>query len=290
MLVGLVVGALAIRCSLKGPTTVVLAAPLGLLTLPLFDTTAAIVRRTLTGRSIYSTDRGHLHHCLLRQGWGTRRTLLVVVCLCLVTAAGALTSVAFNNEALAFLSGLAVVSVLVAGRLFGHAELALALKRLTVLASSLVEFRPAGDPRGYEVRLQGSVEWPSLWAALTRYNEELNLEAVRLDINAPALHESYHAQWHRHGHDADGAEPGWRAELPLVVRRQVVGRIEVIGRQDGLPMWEKLAALARIGEACELRAALLTERATEEHPPAGVPGARLPGFEVVRAVPMAPEK
>src|SRR5262249_4643480 len=156
---------------------------------------------------IYCADRGHLHHCLLRQGWGARRTLLVVSCLCLVTAAGALASVALNSEVLALLSGLTVVSILVAGRLFGHAELALAVNRLTVLACPLADFLPAGDPRGYQVRLQGSVEWPSLWAALNSSNEELNLKAVRLDINAPALQESYHAQWHRHGHEEEEVEP-----------------------------------------------------------------------------------
>ena len=49
-----------------------------LLTLPIFDTTAAIIRRKLTGRSIYTTDRGHLHHCLLRRGFSTWRVLLLV--------------------------------------------------------------------------------------------------------------------------------------------------------------------------------------------------------------------
>ena len=53
MVVGLVIGVVAIQGSLKGPATVALAAPLAVLTLPIFDTLAAIVRRKLTGRSIY---------------------------------------------------------------------------------------------------------------------------------------------------------------------------------------------------------------------------------------------
>src|SRR5205085_2901248 len=47
MLVGLVVGVLAIQSSLKGPATVALAGPLALLVIPIFDTSAAIVRRKL---------------------------------------------------------------------------------------------------------------------------------------------------------------------------------------------------------------------------------------------------
>ena len=68
MLIGLILGTLAIRCSLKGPATVALSAPLAVLAIPIFDSSAAILRRWLTGRSLYSPDRGHLHHNLQRHG------------------------------------------------------------------------------------------------------------------------------------------------------------------------------------------------------------------------------
>ena len=61
MLIGLVIGAVAIPTSLKGPATVALSAPLAILVLPIFDTTAAVVRRKLTGRGLATADRGHLH-------------------------------------------------------------------------------------------------------------------------------------------------------------------------------------------------------------------------------------
>ena len=81
MLIGLVVGALAIGGSLKGPATVGLAAPLAIWALPIFDSFAAIVRRKYTGRSIYATDRGHLHHCLMAMFGSNSRVLGVVGCL-----------------------------------------------------------------------------------------------------------------------------------------------------------------------------------------------------------------
>src|SRR5439155_8367461 len=68
MLVGLVLGTLAIQSSLKAPATIALATPVALLILPIFDTTVAILLRTMTGRSLYTTDRGHLLHRLLRFG------------------------------------------------------------------------------------------------------------------------------------------------------------------------------------------------------------------------------
>ena len=55
MLIGLSIGIMAIQNSLKAHATMVLAAPVGLLAIPILDTTAAILRRKLTGRQ-------HLYH------------------------------------------------------------------------------------------------------------------------------------------------------------------------------------------------------------------------------------
>src|SRR5262249_15282924 len=145
MVVGLVVGVLGIQSSLKAPATVALVAPLAVLTIPFLDTAAAIVRRKLTGRSIYATDRGHLHHCLLRRGYSTRVVLAWVSLFCVLTGAGALASLALKNELLAFCTALTVVAVLIVTRFFGHAEFQLIRKRLAHLVFSFLKTR--GDGR-----------------------------------------------------------------------------------------------------------------------------------------------
>src|SRR5262249_45160095 len=152
MVIGLVIGVLAIRSSVKGPATVALAAPMALLIIPIFDTTAAIVRRKLTGRSIYSTDRGHLHHCLLRNGLSRLGVLGLVSSLCLLTVLGVLASIAWNNEALALLSAAAPIAILILTRLFGHAELMLVLHSCGALARTLTA-RHSQDGDLLEVRL-----------------------------------------------------------------------------------------------------------------------------------------
>ncbi|MFN9912725.1 MAG: MraY family glycosyltransferase, partial [Pirellulaceae bacterium] len=90
MLVGLMLGALALRTSLKGATAISLLGPVAIFAIPFFDSGMAILRRKLTGRSIFSTDRGHIHHSLLRWGVSHRGLLLIVNVACAVTAAGAL--------------------------------------------------------------------------------------------------------------------------------------------------------------------------------------------------------
>src|SRR5262249_6866797 len=147
----------AIQSSLKAPATVALAAPLAVMTIPIIDTTCAILRRKLTGRSLYATHRGHIHHCLLRRGFSRWAVRVLVSSPCLVAVAGALASLAYRNEMLALLSASVVVAVLVVTRLFGHVELVLLQKRLAGAVLSF--FSGPGGKVCEEVRLQGSIDW-----------------------------------------------------------------------------------------------------------------------------------
>jgi hypothetical protein len=73
---------------------------------------------------------------------------------------------------------------------------------------------------------------------------------LRLDVNLPAIHEGYHARWQRFGSDAAGDEL-WRAEVPLFMGDQVIGRLTAIGCRDGGTPWFKLARLATIVDQAE---------------------------------------
>jgi UDP-GlcNAc:undecaprenyl-phosphate GlcNAc-1-phosphate transferase len=268
MLIGLVVGVLAIQSSLKGPATVALAAPACLLTIPILDTVAAIVRRKLTGRSVYCTDRGHLHHCLLRRGMSSRLALLVVSGLCLVTVLGGLASVAWGSETLAIASAAAVVSTLLVTGLFGHAECVLLQKRLVALVTSFLA-APRGEARELAVRLQGSADWGELWSRLTDCAARLDLRSVSLDVNAPAIQEGYHAVWSRGeaAEDDPGEQGLWRAEIPLAACGHTVGRVEIAGRRDVECVSLKIAEIARqVAEVEALVARLAVRRhATADH-------------------------
>ena len=111
MLIGLLMGIMAIKGSMKGPGTILLAAPLAVWTLPLFDSVAAIVRRKLTGRSIYMTDRGHLHHCLMDRLGSNVRVLWLVGGCATLSALAAMGSIAMKNDLVALLVAFAVVAV-----------------------------------------------------------------------------------------------------------------------------------------------------------------------------------
>ena len=226
MLIGLAVGVLAIRSSLKGPATVALAAPMAVMAIPIFDSFVAIVRRWLTGRSLYQTDRGHLHHNLERSGFGPRASLAGIAVLCAGTAFGAFLCVAAQNERAAFISVGVVIGILVTSKIFGFNELVLASQRAIAIGSSLVS-KSGGRPRQETVRLQGSRDWDELWSSLTDFAELHQLTRVRLDLNLSWLHEGYHAVWRRD--EQRDSNQLWLVRVPLSVGGRQLGRLEMTG-------------------------------------------------------------
>ena len=122
MLIGLVIGAVAIQGSFKAPATAALTAPVAVLAIPIFDGMAAVIRRRLSGRAVYAPDRGHIHHCLQKRGWTNRQILLGVGALCAATGFAVLLGLYLRSEPLALVATLAVVIGCVVTKIFGNYE------------------------------------------------------------------------------------------------------------------------------------------------------------------------
>ena len=238
LLIGLVIAAVSIHASIKGPAFAVLV-PVGLLVLPFMDTTAAILRRKLTGRGLAIADRGHLHHVLQKNGLTVRRTLAVVIGLGVLASVGAVSSTWMKNDILAIAMASGIVLMLVAAGLFGTAEVRLIRQRAwSMLHSSYSQME-------MEVRLQGNADWADVWTQVTDKAEQLHLDSVLLDVNAPAWHEGYHRRWRRA--TAAGNElTCWRVELPLFGHGQVIGRLSVSGTRDVDCIGDTLRELATL--------------------------------------------
>lgn len=260
LLVGLVTGALAIRCALKGPATVAMLAPACLLVIPLFDSAMAIIRRKLTGRSIYTTDRAHIHHILKNSGFSDRGLLAITAAMCLFVSAGAIGGMLLGHEWLAAGSALTVVAILIVSKLFGFAEMSLLARRVSHFAASMVE--PAANcdstVRQKAVRLQGTRSWELIWATLTEFAERQQLSRVHLDLNVPWLHEGFHATWQR-SKMPDKLER-WTTSLPLFADGRLAGRLDIIGPVADGKAFSSLAQLADVLEDLAPQLELLVSR------------------------------
>ncbi|MDB5311185.1 MAG: undecaprenyl/decaprenyl-phosphate alpha-N-acetylglucosaminyl 1-phosphate transferase [Gemmataceae bacterium] len=268
MLVGLVVGVLAIHGSMKAPATIALAAPACVLIIPIFDTSAAIVRRKLAGRSVFSTDRAHLHHCLLRTGLSRRGALLVVSGLSLLAMAGGITSLAFRSEALAALAAVVVVALLITTRVFGYNEVRLVCRRLVYMSRSVF---PAGGDRGaahLTVRIQGTIDWGVLWEELVGNALAAGVRRIRLDIDDPAIGESFHARLDRGLGPVTEASRALKVVFPLAAHGRVIGRVEVSGDRTDTPLGPTVAVLTELVRHAEATAAGLMDPPAAPHQPA----------------------
>lgn len=78
LLLGYLLATISILGPFKTATALTVALPILILGLPLFDTSWAILRRTVAHRKISEADNDHLHHQLKRKGLGHKGTVLVL--------------------------------------------------------------------------------------------------------------------------------------------------------------------------------------------------------------------
>jgi len=154
---GFLVGALALEAAAKKAAGLTLAVPVVLLSIPMFDTSMAILRRKLNGRKIGQGDRAHIHHCLRDRGWSPTQTLLAIGTMCLVTAAAAVLATVFSNDLIAIGICLAVLAMLIAGRLFGFNEAVLLGRHFQAVGRFLKSAPRALRVKFVVVRLEGTV-------------------------------------------------------------------------------------------------------------------------------------
>jgi UDP-GlcNAc:undecaprenyl-phosphate/decaprenyl-phosphate GlcNAc-1-phosphate transferase len=256
MLIGLLIGVLAVHSSFKGPAAVALSVPIALLSIPFFDTFAAITRRKLTGRSLYIPDREHFHHCLQRQGLSSRRSLLCVSCFCVLTALGAMVAVVLQNEVYAILTTILAIALLVTTRLFGHSEFLLIKKRISGALSSLPFTGISPHHRAVQIRFHGKADWQKLWSRLVEAGTESELTSMVLDVSALAGMERYHARWVTAQPKTQSIDQ-WQALLPLSLNGSAVGQLLVKGQRDSRSIAKQISNLADLIDDLESNLATL---------------------------------
>jgi UDP-GlcNAc:undecaprenyl-phosphate GlcNAc-1-phosphate transferase len=131
MVIGMTLGVLTLNAA-QGLNGAVKPVVLGaLMFVPLVDVTLAMLRRSLSGRSIFHADRGHVHHRLLDHGLSVGQVLVCVAGICAATSLIAVAT-AYTSSPLAGLLALTLVAfVLVNRKVAGHHEWSLLRTFLT---------------------------------------------------------------------------------------------------------------------------------------------------------------
>ena len=233
MIIGLLIGAISVQTHTKTPALAALTIPMAVWAIPILDSAAAILRRRLTGRSIFTPDRGHLHHSLLTRGWTVRQASTFIALVCATTCLSAVLAVLWQNEWIVIGTVIAVIIFLVSTKTFGHIEFALLRDRINQHGLSLrKDDTHTNLPRHGAVRLQGSHEWERMWESLVESANDYGLTRLKLTIHMPAVHEAFYANWKAPKSVTSASEHVWKTTLPLTLDGESVGVLDVAGLAD----------------------------------------------------------
>lgn len=118
LFLGFILAAMSIEGVMKSVATIAIVVPIMILGVPIFDTAFAILRRLISGKSIMSADKGHLHHRLLNRGFNQRQTVLILYGVSLVFGLLAVFVAKANSARSVYLSVvLFIIAVLIAIKL-----------------------------------------------------------------------------------------------------------------------------------------------------------------------------
>jgi len=112
LFLGFMLACISIEGVMKSVATIAIIVPILILGVPIFDTTFAIFRRLLSGKSIMSADKGHLHHRLLARGYSQRKTVLILYGISAIFGLFAVILTKVNSQQAVYLSTILFVLML----------------------------------------------------------------------------------------------------------------------------------------------------------------------------------
>ncbi len=122
--IGMVLAALAIDSSQKGPVLLTVAIPLMIFGLPLLDVSVTTARRFLSGQPLFHRDEEHLHHRLQKIGMTPRAAVLLLYGLAALFALASLLLVNYKGAAAPLIALLCGILAWIVVRQMQYAEFA----------------------------------------------------------------------------------------------------------------------------------------------------------------------
>lgn len=179
--IGFLLGCCGIIWSQKSATLLGMAAPLMALSIPLLDTTLAVLRRFLRHQRIFGADRNHIHHRLLDRGFSPRKVALVLYGVCAVAAVFSLLHSLLQNR----IGGLIIVVFCVvtwAGiRYLSYGEFAVA-RRLTLQGTFRHIVHAQLCLKNFEGRLALARTGDECWAAIREAGRDYGFSQLHMHL------------------------------------------------------------------------------------------------------------
>jgi UDP-GlcNAc:undecaprenyl-phosphate GlcNAc-1-phosphate transferase len=230
LLIGFALAAFAIRGSMKSSAAVAVAAPLLALAVPILDAAIAVLRRLIAGKNPFEADGDHIHHRLLRRGWGPRSAVILLYAI--AGAFGALSLLTMSERGQ--VAGLVIIATSVVTWLgiqhLGYPEFGEVHR---ILRKGLLHERQAMGNNVYLKSLEASFtearDIETLWATVVEMTQRIECRSVELRGGTGAG-----LSWRRDG-SADAADSLLSWTFPLGWREAPDAVLVLTKRLDSTP-------------------------------------------------------
>lgn len=252
LFVGFSVGVLLLRvCSIRSTASLQVVPALCVALVPLADVFFAIVRRLNSGRSIFSPDRGHIHHRLQRRfgkGYPVLGALTMIqVPFCLTSVAG----VYWRDDYVAALLASSLLLLFVTSGVLGRAETRILFYRTKYLV--IKRFRRAKyDARGEFFHPLGTIRWVDLWRETLETAQSSACVSVYLDVDMPFANEDFYSEWNNLDwtRKARSTRNKLKFNIPLTVEGRFVGRLSLKFDAERVSFADAAAVVDRTRDRC----------------------------------------
>ncbi|MBI1900615.1 MAG: undecaprenyl/decaprenyl-phosphate alpha-N-acetylglucosaminyl 1-phosphate transferase [Planctomycetia bacterium] len=253
MVIGLVVGLLAIQGSMKTAATLSITTPFVVMCLPMLDTALAVIRRRLAGQSIAKADRGHIHHRLLERGLTTWQALCVIGAICLATGAAAAVGTFLKSEGLTWILTASLLVLLVRTRAVAGHEIGLVKLKIAQAGAALVDRLMFDGLQGSRPLYGGMSDFDAAWQALSREAQELRLarlEMIWLSDGRPTASRTWNAAPQADRAAASASRADWSIGLSFGDSQAESFRVIAVVPYGARPEAWQVLRLVRLLSAC----------------------------------------
>ena len=184
MFLGFVIGGGSVVCAAKKSTLVGIALPALALGVPILDALFTMIRRgILDRRSIFTAERGHIHHRLLDKGLRHRNVVLLIYAATLLTAGMAMCLLITQSAAIlvVFLSALAFLLLLF--HCVGSARLGETVK--AIRRNSAIARKAREDKSNFEdaqLAAREAETFETWWQTVTGLAEKMEFDRLAFTV------------------------------------------------------------------------------------------------------------
>ncbi len=282
MFLGFLVASATVLCASKTTAFVGLGLPALALGVPIFDTTLTFIRRgILERRSIFSAERGHVHHRLVDRGLRHHQVVLLIYLVSLLSAGLGLCMLYTHNAESIVLFGCGAVLLAMVFRTIGSLrprQISRAVSR-----NRAIRREASGQRRQFEasqLKMRITVTFDAWWANIRDAAERLDFAHVSLTMSTRAGTMRV-LKWDAPGHESDSVE---LVTVTLPIRHRRAGDPVRACVQFSLG-----SSLESAGRALALFSRLLDEHSIADLPTSAKKAAAARPAATADAVPLGPQ-